>query len=95
MKSTHKGKKCKIKNGGTIGLQIGEFIDQDTGEVTYQILEDSIESIYLGFKKVGQGRKIFALDTILAVFGVILLAWRSVLSFFSKKVLRKEEVKDK
>jgi len=94
--STSDSKKFKIKNGGVIGFEIGEFVDPETGNVAYQILENSIDNIYLGFDKIGKGNRLFAQDTILASFGVLMLAWRSILGFFSKKrFFIKTEKKDK
>jgi len=71
-------KKLKIKNGGVIGLQIGEFKDSQ-GNAAYQIIENSIDKIYRGFEEIDKGTRLFATDTIIVASFVVMIVARRFL----------------
>jgi len=76
--SKHDGKKLKMANGAAVGLQIGEFKD-DEGKAVYQINEQTVQIIYLGFVK--KKKMTIAPDTIVCGILVVGCAWKF---FFSR-----------
>jgi len=77
--STYVGKKYKMINGAAVGFKIGEFVGVD-GKVVYQILENSVQIIHLGFVKKKVLKKVVAMDTILFTVVVAAVIWKG---FFS------------
>jgi len=77
--SNHTGKKNKMKNGAAVGLQIGEY-KNDEGEIIHQIIENSVRVIHLGFGTKKVKKKVVTMDTILFTVFVAFVVWKK---FFS------------
>jgi len=77
--SKHEGKKAKMLNGAAVGLQIGEFKNQD-GKIVHQIIENSVRVVHLGFVKKKAKKKLVALDTIFFAAVSLILLWRRYFS---------------
>jgi len=73
--SNHPGKKNKMKNGAAVGLQIGEY-KNDEGEIVHQIIENSVRVIHLGFLTKKVKKKVVAMDTILTAVFVAVVVWK-------------------